>query len=155
VPLSGRNARRVVFGAMNLVTGHRLFLPRRRQRGEDFRAFLGHVDAHYRSWHVALLLDEDSSHTARDSVGLAEELRMELLWLPKRCPELNPMDELWGQAKDVVCANKQYPGIDTQVERFLRYLEGLTAEEALLTSGVRSEDFWLKRVLSKKFCGPA
>jgi len=41
--LSGRNARRVVFGAMNLVTGHRLFLVRERQYAKDFQAFLHEV----------------------------------------------------------------------------------------------------------------
>jgi transposase len=40
VPLGGRNARRVVFGASAVRTGHRLLVPRWRQRGEDFRAFL-------------------------------------------------------------------------------------------------------------------
>src|SRR5918996_5145314 len=38
VLLSGWNARRVVFGAMNLRTGARLFSVRQRQRQEDFQA---------------------------------------------------------------------------------------------------------------------
>src|SRR5207302_4773834 len=59
VPLSGRNARRVVFGAMHVGTGYRLLLARRRQRGEDFRAFLELVHTHYRGWQVWLLLDDD------------------------------------------------------------------------------------------------
>src|SRR5262245_38278183 len=36
VPLHGGNAKRVVFGAINIDTGRRLFLVRRRQRGADF-----------------------------------------------------------------------------------------------------------------------
>jgi hypothetical protein len=64
VPISGFNARRVVFGTINIDTGHRLFLARRRQRGEDFRAFLAIIHSHYRGWQIALLLDEDPSHTA-------------------------------------------------------------------------------------------
>src|SRR5438309_10743018 len=40
VPLSGRNARRVIFGALNLHTGHRLLLSRHRQRAVDFQEFL-------------------------------------------------------------------------------------------------------------------
>lgn len=97
VLLSGRNARRVVFGAMNLATGHRLLLARLQQRAEDFQVFLAQVHRHYRGWHVGLLLDEDPSHTAAASQALAEHFGMRLLWLPKRCPELNPMDTLWGQ----------------------------------------------------------
>jgi hypothetical protein len=147
VLLSGRNARRVVFGAMNLRTGRRLFLPREHQRAADFQAFLRVVHYYYRGWHVALLLDEDPSHTAKESVEWAGWYGINLLWLPKRSPELNPMDTLWGQGKDVVSADKQYATIDEQVNRFIAYLESLSAREALHTAGVCSKGFWLKSAL--------
>ena len=153
VHISGRNARRVIFGAMNLRTGTRLLLPRPKGRAGDFQAFLDHVQQHYWGRHVALLLDEDPSHTAKGSLRAAEG--MTLLWLPKRSPELNPMDTLWGQAKDVIAANKQYATIDEQVDRFLAHLDSLSGREALHTSGVLSDDFWLRATLSKDFCGPA
>ncbi len=132
---------------MNLQTGYRLFLPRERQRAVDFQAFLAKVHDAYRGWQVAMLLDEDPSHTAKGSVRLADDFDIELLWLPKRCPELNPMDTLWGQAKDVVCADKQYASLDEQVDRFIRHLESLLPREALHTAGIHSEDFWLRAVL--------
>jgi hypothetical protein len=147
--LSGRNARRVIFGAMNLRTGTRLLLPRPKGRSGDFQAFLDEVRRHYRGWHVALLLDEDPSHTAQGSVALAAQLDIECLWLPNRSPQLNPMDTLWGQIKDIVSANKQYATIDEQVERFLEEVSSLSNREALHTSGVLSEDFWLRDALSK------
>lgn len=147
VVLCGRNARRVVFGAMNLWTGSRYFLARERQRAEDFQWFLRELHHHYRGWHVALLLDEDPSHTAKGSVELADWFDMELLWLPKRCPELNPMDALWGQGKDAICSDKQYADLDEQTGRFIRHLESLSAWDALDTAGVHSEDFWLRDVL--------
>jgi hypothetical protein len=147
VPLSGHNARRVVFGAMNLRTGRRLFLTRERQRAADFQAFLRVVHYYYRGWRVTLLLDEDPSHTAKGSVQLAGWFDIELLWLPKRCPELNPMDTLWGQGKDVVCADKQYASLDEQVNRFVSHLEALSPWDALHTAGVFSKDFWLRSVL--------
>ena len=56
VLLSGWNAKQVVFGTMNLVTGHRVFQMRLHQRAEDFQAFLNWVHGHYRGWHVTLLL---------------------------------------------------------------------------------------------------
>lgn len=143
VLLSGRNARRVVFGTINIDTGHRLFLTRQRQRGADFRAFLSVIRSHYRAWDVALLLDEDPSHTAQDSQDLAAELGITLIWLPKRCPELNGMDHLWGHGKDHRCANWQYASIDQQVEDFIQYLQGLSNRAALRQAGILSEDFWL------------
>ena len=151
--LSGRNARRVIFGAMNVGTGARLFAPRAKGRSEDFQAFAAEVRSAYRGWHVALLLDEDPCHTAQASLRAVEA--MTLLWLPKRSPKLNPMDTLWGQGKDVVSANTQYAGIDEQVDRFLRHLRGLSNKEALHLSGVLSGRFRLRGALSKLFCGSA
>jgi DDE superfamily endonuclease len=145
--LSGRNARRVIFGAMNLRTGTRLLVPRPKGRGVDFRAFVGEVRSAYRGWQVALLLDEDPCHTAKAS--LREVEGMTLLWLPKRSPKLNPMDTLWGQGKDVISANTQYASIEEQVERFLGHLCSLSNQQALHTSGVLSNKFWLRGALSK------
>jgi DDE superfamily endonuclease len=147
VPISGRNARRVIFGAMNLDTGSRCLMPRQHQRAADFQEFLRLLHCHYRAWHLALLLDEDSSHTAKASQRLAEMLSIELIWLPKRCPELNPLDHLWGKAKEVISGNKQYATIDAQVDRFLQYLESLSPWEALHLSGTLSDNFWLQSVL--------
>jgi hypothetical protein len=155
VPLSGRNARRVIFGTLNLRTGSRLLLARERQRAADFQEFVRLVHSHYRGWRVALLLDEDPSHTAKGSVTLAEQFAIELLWLPKRSPKLNPMDTLWGQGKDKINANKQYATIDQQVDRFISYLHSLSNPVALHTAGVLSGSFWLAGVLSKNFCNPA
>jgi transposase len=155
VRLSGWNARQVVFGTLCLSTGHRLFLARSRQKASDFQAFVQLVHQHYRGWHIALLLDEDPSHTAKSSVALATKLNMTLIFLPKRAPKLNPIDTLWGQAKDAVSANKQYASLDEQVGRFLAYLSAWSNHEALTTAGVCAPDFWLKDVLSKNFCAPA
>jgi hypothetical protein len=149
--LSRRNARRVIFGAMNLRTGARLLLPREKGRIADFQALVDEVRSAYRGWHVALLLDEDPCHTAKASLHAAAG--MTLLWLPKRAPKLNPMEPLWGEGKDVISANKQYAGIEEQVDRFLRHLRGLSNKEALHKSGVLSKNFWLRGALSKAFCG--
>lgn len=155
VSISGRNARRVVFGAMNLRTGRRWLLPRQHGRAADFQAFLHFLHGRYRGWHPTLLLDEDTCHTAHASRGLAKELGIRLIWLPNRSPKLNPLESLWGDGKDVVSANKQYATIDDQVNRFLQYLESLSPRQTLHKAGVLSKHFWLRSALSKNFCGPA
>jgi hypothetical protein len=147
VLLSGRNASRVIFGTLNLRTGTRLFLVRHRQRQGDFQLFLELIRSHYRGWYVTLLLDEHPSHTAAASEKLAEQLKIKRLWLPKRSPELNPMDKLWGDAKDVISANRQRPTIDEHVDDFLQYLTSISNRQALQAAGVLSRHFWLKSVL--------
>jgi len=143
VPITGANAKRVVFGTLNIHTGSRLFLEQKHQRGENFQTFLELVHSHYRGWHVAMVLDEDSSHTANASQALAEWLGIDLLWLPKRSPHLNPMDHLWRHGKEIVLANYQYHSIEDQVESFFLYLYGLPPKEALRKAGVLSGNFWL------------
>ena len=98
---------------------------------------------HHRGRHIAMVLDEESSHTAGTTQQLAPKLDMEFLWLPKRSPHLNPMDHLWRHGKEVICANWQYPTIEDEVEAFFLYLYELTPTEALRKAGVLSGDFWL------------
>jgi transposase len=136
VLLSGSNAKRAIFGALNTSNGTRLFLERKKQWKEDFQELLGLIHQRYRGWQVSLVLDGDSSHTAKASQRDARSLGIRLVWLPVRCPELNPMDHLWRHGKEQVCANRQYGSIEEQVHRFLHYLEGLSVEETLRKAGV-------------------
>lgn len=151
VELSGSNEKRVLFGALNIRTGHRLSLIRRFQRGADFQAFLELVSQSYRAWKVTMLLDEDSSHTAGTSQTLAAQSGIRLKWLPKRSPHLNPMDHLWRHVKGVAAANRQEPSIDALVDHVLAYLHSLTASETLRKAALHSPDFWLHRIVSKNF----
>ena len=147
--LTGRNAKRVLFGAVNLRTGRRVLLCREHQRAPDFCAFLHKVRRNYRGRHVALLLDGDSSHIAQASQRLAAKLGITLLWLPKRSPHLNPMDHLWRDVKQNVCANRQDVSIDALVARVLRHMQRLPPRSVLRKAGVLSRRFWLRSALSK------
>jgi len=153
--LTGWNARRVIFGALELGTGQRVLLIREHQRSEDFQALLKELRALYSDQPIVLLLDEDTSHKAKASVALAEKLNIRLLWLPKRAPELNPMESLWRHAKDLISANRQYNSIEEQAERFVNYINSLTKDEALNIAGVRSPHFWLRSAMSNYFLGLA
>lgn len=142
VEISGVNAKRVVFGTISL-TGHRLMLVRPKQRSIDFQEFLKLVHSHYCHRQILMILDSDSSHTAKASRQLADELNIMLAWLPARCPELNAVEELWGDAKDVVCANHQFPDIETQTQVFVEYLEHHSNHQARRKAGLLSDNFWL------------
>ena len=145
VIITGKNAKRVVFGAINIETGGRIFLARAKQRQEDFQEFLRACKRQYRGWKIIMVLDEDSSHVAKKSKSLAEKMKITLLWLPNRASKLNPMEELWGQAKDETCANWQYQTIDDQLMAFLSFLFSMSDAEALKTSGILSGNFWLTK----------
>jgi transposase len=143
VPITGNNAKRVLFGAINPRTGHRLVLRRVRQRQEDFQAFLRYLRQHYPGRPIWLLLDRAPSHEAGRSQALAARSGVVLVWLPKQCSELNAMDHLWRELKRLIAANRQYHSIDEEAERSEQWVLDLTARQALRKAGVLSGDFWL------------
>ena len=145
VPISGKNAKRVVYGTLNIRTGNRLLWALQGHRAVDFQEFLDVVHWYHRGWHVVMVLDQESSHTAASSENLAGRLGIKFLWLPARSPHLNPVDHLWRHGKEVICANWQYQTIEDELEAFLLYLYELTPREALRKAGALSANFWLNK----------
>jgi transposase len=157
VALSGRNAKCVLFGAVDALSGQVFLLARQRQRAEDFCAFLRYLRACHQQQVLVLVLDEDSSHTAHRSKTLADELGIILLFLPKRSPHLNPVDHLWRAVKQQICANHQYEDLEDQVYQVANYLHSLPPQEILTKAGICSPGFWvgcLRPPLCKNFSGP-
>jgi hypothetical protein len=144
VAITGCNAKRVLFGAINLRTGHRLVLRRPTMEHAHFQAFLRLVREAYPGRPIALLLDEAPSHRAAKSQHLAADLGIALMWLPKQCAELNVMDQLWRELKGHISAHYQYPTIDAHAAAAEQGIQSLTPTEALRKAGIRSKHFWLK-----------
>lgn len=153
VPITGRNAKCVLFGTLNPCTGHRIVLRRGRMRAVDFQAFLRLLRRHYGGRVICLLLDKAPSHTAPSSLALAAKLNLELIWLPKQWSELNAMDHLWRELKRLISANRQFRDIDEQAEFAENWILGLSPRRALRKAGVLSKNFWLKHFL-QNFCKP-
>jgi hypothetical protein len=147
VPISGYNARRVFFGAIALATGHRVVQVQNHQRAENFCQFLEFLRWCYRGRYLVLLLDGDPCHTAFQSQQVADELEIELDWLPKRAPELNGMDQLFRRGKREVSANRQYPDVDQHADRFTDWMLRLSPRQALTKAGILSDHFWLRDCL--------
>ncbi len=143
VRVTGSNARRVVFGALNPFTGTRLCMTAGRNGGPEFRAYLRRVRATYKRWDVLLVLDRGSCHAAKATLALAAALRITLAWLPTACPELNPVEALWRDGKQHVSANRAHPNIDAHAADFAAHVCGHDDRTALRLSGVSSGNFWL------------
>lgn len=147
VRITGRNAKRVLFGAINPRTGHRLVVCRPGMRQEDFQAFLRHLRSRYRGRPLWLILDRAPCHEAHKSQMLAGRLGIGLMWLPTQCPELNPVDHLWRELKRLIAANRQFRTIDEEARYAENWFLRLTAREALRKAGILARDFWLKALL--------
>ncbi len=147
VPITGRNAQRVLFATINIRTGHRICWRGRDMKQANFQALLCEVRRRYQQRPVWMLLDEAKCHIAARSQALAAALNIHLVWLPKQCSELNSMDQLWKELKGNISANYQYASIDEHATAAEDWLLSLTAKEALRKASVLSKDFWLRAFL--------
>ena len=153
VHITGRNARRTLFGTINIRTGHRVVLRRWRARQADFQDLLRLLRRRYRKRRIAMLLDRSPIHEANKSQELAAELEIDLLWLPKQCSELNAMDQMWKELKRWMAANRQFDTIDQQAQRCERWVLDLPVKGACRKASILAERFWLRH-FSKNFCKP-
>jgi hypothetical protein len=64
VAISGRNSKRVLFGTINPLTGHRILMRAPNMRQEHFQAFLRLLRRSYPGRQIWLLLDEAPGHIA-------------------------------------------------------------------------------------------
>lgn len=148
VPISGANAKRVLFGAINVRTGHRVLLTRRHAGGAEAREFFLELRRRYRAWGtICLLLDRASGHTDGKTQALATELDIRLFWLPKHAPELNPMDQLWRPMKHYVAANRQAETIDQLADTAEAWILRLSPHETMRKAGLLSKRSWLRPLL--------
>lgn len=152
VGITGRNAKCILFGTINIRTGHRIVMPHPKINQAGFQAFLRVLSRRYRGRQIWLLLDAGTAHTAPKSQAEAQRLNIQLVWLPKQCPELNAMDHLFKEVKADISANYQYRNIEEHVAYAEAYLLNLTNKQALKRAGIRSKKFWLKKFLCKNFC---
>ena len=121
MPITGANAKRVLFGAINLRTAQRVVLIRPRAGAADAQAFLRELRRRYRTaGTIWLLADRASAHTAVRTQMLAAALGIRFLWLPKQAPELNAMDQLWRELKRLIAANRQATSVECSGQRCRR-----------------------------------
>lgn len=144
VGITGKNAKRVLLGTINLRTGHRIVMRWPNMRQDGFQAFMRLLRRCYRQQPIWLLVDAASAHTAPSSKALAESLDVTLVWLPVQCSELNAMDHLWKKVKSDISANYQFSCIDEHASYAEDYVLKLTNTKALLRAGILSKNFWLK-----------
>ena len=154
VRISGTNARRSLFGSVDLRTGRRVWLVRKHQRLADYHAFLRRLRHGVGSGGALwLLLDRHGSHRSPSSLRLAAQLGIRLLWLPRQHPKLNPVDHLWRGLKNHFAANRQFASVDELASHAQGWRHALTTTQTLRKAGLLSKHCWLKQ-LRKTLCSP-
>jgi transposase len=132
VPTPGTNVTRSVFGALNIRTGHWVYLIRQRCTSGDFIAFLEHLLTVYPTGPIILIVDNYASHTARAvTAWLALNPRLRVFYLPTYCSHLNPVERIWLQLKDTVAANRLYGSMPLLLLSVETFFVDLTPQKAL------------------------
>lgn len=133
IPTPGSNVTRAVFGALNSATGQWTYLIRERMKSPDFLAFLDHLLEVYPEVPIILIVDNYSNHTAhRVRDWLTDHTRIRLLFLPKYCSHLNPVEPIWLRLKDKVAANRLHGSIGILVDAVHSFFKAMTPEQALV-----------------------
>ncbi len=106
VVVSGRNARRVVHGALTAATGEFVSLIRERSRQEDCAAFVAALGQGRPDVPKLLVWDNAPPHHPKRVQAAATAANIRLVFLPFRAPELMPCEDRWRLATAVVAANR-------------------------------------------------
>ena len=94
------------YGALNLVSGREITLRSDLMTSEVSALFLSQVLLAYPDKPILLLWDRATWHRgAAVKALLADNPRLEVMWFPAGCPELNPQEHVWKAAREAVSHN--------------------------------------------------
>lgn len=108
-----------VFGAYNWKRDQLCWTFAERKNSDYFIEFLEHLLLEcYPFQKVILVLDRASFHRSAASLAALSlfEHRVQILWLPSYCTELNPIERFWRHLKDLACANRLWSGLKELIE---------------------------------------
>jgi len=110
IPTPGQNAKRGVFGALNVRTGEWFYQLAAHKRSADFLAFLLRLWVAYPTGRIYVLVDNASIHTSQMvQRWLATHDRLVLLYLPTYSGHrLNPVEKVWWALKGNIAANRAF-----------------------------------------------
>lgn len=131
--LKGKEYRRLVTGSHEKVHAYgflsedkkRMFTIRENLNGTEFILVLSKFLHKFKR--AILILDKATWHKKSKKVqAYLKKHRRELkiIWFPTGCPEMNPVEECWNQAKDEVNGGKIHESLEVMAKRlryFLKY----------------------------------
>ena len=123
IPTPGQNAKRGVFGALNVRTGEWFYQLTAHKRSADFLAFLKRLEVAYPTGRVYVLVDNASIHTSRAvQRWLLTQGRLVLVYLPTYSGHrLNPVEKVWWALKGNIAANRMFrnlPELDAAIREY-------------------------------------
>ena len=110
-------------GVLNLRTGHEFVVPVLQQTGEETVNVLRDLLLCYPTQALLLLWDRASWHKGTAvNILLDNHPRLETIFFPPACPDLNPQEHVWSLARAAVSHNHTYSTFHQLKQAFLDFL---------------------------------
>lgn len=148
IPTPGQNAKRGVFGFLNLRTGEWFYHLTEHKRGTEFIAFLDQLLLIYPLAPIFVLVDNASIHTSQAvKKWVADHPRLELVYLPTYSGhKLNPVEKVWWALKAEISANRCFKNLidlDCAIQRFFAGFTPTAALHLVNSEIIRSAQVYL------------
>jgi hypothetical protein len=121
VAVHPRRDHRHFYGALNLRDGRQIALSAPDATSEITVNFLMILLMCYPQ-PILLLLDRAPWHYGEVRTLIEQTDRLEVIYFPVACPELNPQEHVWERARDAISHNHTYRQFQTLIDDFETYL---------------------------------
>ncbi len=111
------------YGALDVIGGQEVALSLPKLDGNHTIHFLTHVLSCFPGRSILLLLDRATWHKGKARQFIAAHSQLDLIYFPPGCPDLNPQEHVWKQARDAVGHLRDYPHLSHLRHAFQSYLE--------------------------------
>lgn len=129
------------YGVLNLRNGREIAIRADQQCSEYTANFLMQILMIY-SQPILLLLDRASWHKGDVSSLIERTDRLQAIYFPVACPELNPQEHVWAQARENISHNHSYRNFDDLIDDFENYLNNTVFETNFISKYVPT-GLWL------------
>jgi len=128
----GKNQKRVLYGGLNLRTGHLTSHWAATKSGAHFVEYLETLLHDYPDQKILMIADNGSFHHTQKVEAYVHEHRdrLEVKWLPPYCPDLNDIERTWRRLKASHASNFLFNSLDELVENVRKGIEELNSTVA-------------------------
>jgi putative transposase len=124
IPAPGRNRKAYAFGTVDAHTDGVVVSTYERKRSMEFVAFLRELREAYPDVFLYIIIDNYVIHKTKEvEAFLAEDRRMEMVFLPTYSPNLNKMEGVWRVFHARVTKNHLYPSLAAELEATEAYFK--------------------------------
>ena len=133
IPTPGQNAKRGVFGALDLRSGQWFYQLTEHKRSVEFIAFLTTLLTAYPLGAIYVIVDNASIHTSKAvKAWLEAQPRLQLIYLPTYSGHpLNPVEKVGWDLKDCIAANHGFKTVAELDKAIRKYFTNMTAQAIL------------------------